>query len=98
VLLLHFSLTYRLTDSPLSLVLPVKWIRAVVVNGNYGVTLFFVISGFLITSNNLAVRHEAGAILCMALFQDHPSADSGPDRHRDAGSDESALVRRQRRP
>jgi peptidoglycan/LPS O-acetylase OafA/YrhL len=54
VLLLHFSLTYRLTDSPLSLVLPEKWIRAVVVNGNYGVTLFFVISGFLITSNNLA--------------------------------------------
>jgi peptidoglycan/LPS O-acetylase OafA/YrhL len=46
VLLLHFSLTYRLTDSP--------WIRAVVLNGNYGVTMFFVISGFLITSNNLA--------------------------------------------
>jgi peptidoglycan/LPS O-acetylase OafA/YrhL len=54
VLLLHFSLTYRLTDSPLLLLLPVKWIRAVVINGNYGVTMFFVISGFLITSNNLA--------------------------------------------
>jgi peptidoglycan/LPS O-acetylase OafA/YrhL len=54
VLLLHFSLTYRLTDSPLSLLLPVRWIRAVLINGNYGVTMFFVISGFLITSNNLA--------------------------------------------
>jgi peptidoglycan/LPS O-acetylase OafA/YrhL len=54
VLLLHFSLTYRLTDSPLALLLPVKWIQAVVINGNYGVTMFFAISGFLITSNNLA--------------------------------------------
>jgi peptidoglycan/LPS O-acetylase OafA/YrhL len=53
VMLLHFSLTYRLTGPPLSEVLPVSWIRAVVINGNYGVTMFFVISGFLITSNNL---------------------------------------------
>jgi peptidoglycan/LPS O-acetylase OafA/YrhL len=53
VLLLHFSLTYRLTSAPLSEVLPLSWIRAVVINGNYGVTMFFVISGFLITSNNL---------------------------------------------
>lgn len=54
VLLLHFSLTYRLSDSALSLLLPASWIRAVVINGNYGVTVFFVVSGFLITSNNLA--------------------------------------------
>src|ERR1700730_4820665 len=53
VLLLHFSLTYNLVDSPLSLILPAKWVRAAVGNGNYGVTIFFVISGFLITSNNL---------------------------------------------
>lgn len=53
VLLLHFSLTYRLTGEPLSGVVPVAWLRAVVTNGNYGVTMFFVISGFLITSNNL---------------------------------------------
>jgi peptidoglycan/LPS O-acetylase OafA/YrhL len=53
VLLLHFSLTYRLVDSPLSLFLPEKWLRAAIENGNYGVTIFFVISGFLITSNNL---------------------------------------------
>jgi peptidoglycan/LPS O-acetylase OafA/YrhL len=53
VLLLHFSLTYNLVNSPLALIFPAKWIRAVVINGNYGVTIFFVISGFLITSNNL---------------------------------------------
>jgi peptidoglycan/LPS O-acetylase OafA/YrhL len=53
VLLLHFSLTYNLVNSPLSLIVPARWIRAAVINGNYGVTIFFVISGFLITSNNL---------------------------------------------
>jgi peptidoglycan/LPS O-acetylase OafA/YrhL len=53
VLLLHFSLTYNLVNSPLALIFPARWIRALVINGNYGVTIFFVISGFLITSNNL---------------------------------------------
>jgi peptidoglycan/LPS O-acetylase OafA/YrhL len=57
VLLHHFSLTYHLVDSPLSLILPAGWVRAAVVNGNYGVTIFFVISGFLISSNNLR-RYE----------------------------------------
>src|SRR5580698_11182640 len=53
VLALHFSLTYNLVKSPLAQLLPPAWIRAAVNNGNYGVTIFFVISGFLITSNNL---------------------------------------------
>jgi peptidoglycan/LPS O-acetylase OafA/YrhL len=53
VLLLHFSLTYDLVNSPLARILPAKWIHAAVINGNYGVTIFFVISGFLITTNNL---------------------------------------------
>lgn len=57
VLALHFSLTYNLVKSPLAQLLPPAWIRAAVNNGNYGVTIFFVISGFLITSNNLR-RYE----------------------------------------
>ena len=54
VLLLHFSLSYDLVASPLSRVLPRWLLEAALLNGNYGVTVFFVISGFLITSNNLA--------------------------------------------
>jgi peptidoglycan/LPS O-acetylase OafA/YrhL len=53
VLTLHFSLSYNLADSPLARVVPAPWVRAAIINGNYGVTVFFVISGFLITSNNL---------------------------------------------
>lgn len=43
VLLLHFNLTYSLPG-----------ISTIVSSGNYGVTMFFVISGFLITKNILA--------------------------------------------
>lgn len=62
VLLHHFSLTYGLVDSPLSLAFPAAWVRAAVANGNYGVTLFFVISGFLITSNNLLRYERLGSV------------------------------------
>lgn len=50
VMLLHFTLAYRLGDSPLTWMIPKPWLRAALINGNYGVTMFFVISGFLITS------------------------------------------------
>lgn len=53
VLLLHFHLSYSLLDSPLALVLPEGAIKALVRNGNYGVTMFFVISGYLITSTTM---------------------------------------------
>lgn len=51
VMLLHYSLSYRLQFSPLREWLPTTTLRAIFYNGNYGVSVFFVISGFLITSN-----------------------------------------------
>ncbi|UPG83974.1 acyltransferase [Luteibacter aegosomatis] len=53
VMLLHYSLAYRLHDSPLNDWLPVDTLKTIFFNGNYGVSVFFVISGFLITSNIL---------------------------------------------
>jgi peptidoglycan/LPS O-acetylase OafA/YrhL len=53
VMLLHYSLTYRLHASPLNEWLSVQTLRTIFFNGNYGVSVFFVISGFLITSNIL---------------------------------------------
>lgn len=53
VLVLHFSLAYGIRDSPLGLLFPAWLVRAVVFNGNYGVTAFFAISGFLITSHSI---------------------------------------------
>lgn len=53
VMLLHYSLTYRLPDSWLGDVFTPRSVARVVMNGNYGVTMFFVISGFLITTNSL---------------------------------------------
>jgi peptidoglycan/LPS O-acetylase OafA/YrhL len=53
VLVLHFTLAYGLKDSPVGSVLP-RWLLAgLTLNGNYGVTMFFAISGFLITSLSL---------------------------------------------
>ncbi|PQV54693.1 acyltransferase [Paraburkholderia sp. BL21I4N1] len=51
VLFHHFNIAYRLNDTILAGTLGWNAVRAVARNGNYGVTMFFVISGFLITSN-----------------------------------------------
>jgi peptidoglycan/LPS O-acetylase OafA/YrhL len=51
VLLHHFNIAYDLRDTALARVLGWEALHAVVRNGNYAVTMFFVISGFLITSN-----------------------------------------------
>lgn len=53
VLLLHFALAYGLKDSPLGALIPHELLAAMIYNGNYGVTIFFVISGFLITTGIL---------------------------------------------
>ncbi|MFJ2990128.1 acyltransferase family protein [Collimonas sp. NPDC087041] len=54
VLILHFTLAYGLKNSPLGSVLNPAVLDAITRNGNYGVTMFFVISGFLITSTSLS--------------------------------------------
>jgi peptidoglycan/LPS O-acetylase OafA/YrhL len=62
VMLLHFSLTYRLSQSPIADWLTPRFVRALIVNGNYGVTMFFAISGFLITSNTLRRDGDLGGV------------------------------------
>ncbi len=51
VLLHHFNIPYHLDDTALSKLFGWSAVHALVRNGNYGVTMFFVISGYLITSN-----------------------------------------------
>lgn len=53
VLVLHFTLAFGLLKSPLGDLLGPAAIKAIAFNGNYGVTIFFVISGYLITSGIL---------------------------------------------
>jgi peptidoglycan/LPS O-acetylase OafA/YrhL len=54
VLLLHFTLAFGMKNSLFAWVLGEQPARALIYNGNYGVTLFFAISGFLITSMSLS--------------------------------------------
>ena len=69
LLLLHFALAYGLKNSPLE-VLP-DWLLNAAYQGNYGVTMFFVISGYLITSTSLRrwgelARIDLAAFICTA--------------------------------
>lgn len=54
VLVLHFTLAFGLSDSWVGDLIGKEWTGRLALNGNYGVTLFFTISGYLITSNALA--------------------------------------------
>ena len=51
VLLLHFYLSYL--RNSFSNIFPENLFQAIFVNGNYGVTIFFAISGYLITSRSI---------------------------------------------
>jgi peptidoglycan/LPS O-acetylase OafA/YrhL len=62
VLILHFSLAYGMKNSPLGALLGPELTRAIAFNGNYGVTIFFVISGYLITANSMARWNDLKAI------------------------------------
>ena len=52
VLVLHFTLAYGLKNSPLGDLLP-AWLLRAAFQGNFGVTMFFTVSGYLITSTSL---------------------------------------------
>ncbi len=60
VLLHHFSIAYDLRDTALARVFGAGAVHAVVRNGNYGVTMFFVVSGFLIAANAQARSGRLG--------------------------------------
>lgn len=62
VLILHFHLACNLSLSFLDKIFPASAIIALARNGNYGVTMFFVISGFLITTTSLERYGELGKI------------------------------------
>lgn len=53
VLIHHFHIAYRLDQGFFAALLSARFVRAVARNGNYGVTIFFAVSGFLITSTTL---------------------------------------------
>lgn len=68
VLLHHFNIVYSLDDTLLSRVLGRDLVHAVVRNGNYAVTMFFVVSGFLITSNAQARWGDLRGIDARAFY------------------------------
>lgn len=69
VLLLHFHLTYRLDITPFDAPWLSAAIRAVARNGNYGVTMFFVVSGYLITRTSLRRFGSLGAVRPLAFYR-----------------------------
>lgn len=68
VLFHHFNIAYRLSDTSLAAAFGPELVQAVARNGNYGVTMFFVVSGYLITSNALRRWGQLGRIDAWAFY------------------------------
>lgn len=63
VLIHHFNIPYKLHDTLLGMPIFGESLSTLVArNGNYGVTMFFVISGFLITQHTLQRNHSLAQI------------------------------------
>ncbi len=68
VLLHHFNLSYSISESALNKIFSTHFINAILNNGNYGVTMFFVISGFLITSTTIERFKTLGNIDLIGFY------------------------------
>jgi len=68
VLILHFNISYHLDQSALNHIFSTDFIKAISGNGNYGVTIFFVISGFLITSTSLERYGTLGNVDAVGFY------------------------------
>lgn len=76
VLFHHFATVYRLDDTALARAFGWEAVHAVARNGNYGVTMFFVVSRFLITSNTRrrwGQLGRVGAKLLRSSRRAHPT-------------------------
>ncbi|AXI03978.1 acyltransferase family protein [Aquirhabdus parva] len=69
VLLHHFNIPYRISDTFLNFhIFGFPLLRAIARNGNYGVTMFFVISGFLITSHAIKRWHSLDRVHIWSFY------------------------------
>ena len=83
VLIHHFNIPYKLQDTFLGIQIGGESLSTLIArNGNYGVTIFFVISGFLITQHSIQrsgslaqirlkdfyIRRIARILLCLVLL------------------------------
>ena len=69
VLFHHFNIAYQLNDTSLAAAFGWAAVHAVARNGNYGVTMFFVVSGYLITSNALRRWGRLADVDVWAFFE-----------------------------
>ena len=98
VLILHFHLAYNLVQSPFARIFGADFVSAVSRNGNYGVTIFFVISGYLITS--MSMRFGSLATISARRFYvfrfaaNHSMSCPGSDGHHYAWSARSSALQK----
>lgn len=68
VLFHHFYFAYHLDRGSLNPIFAINFIQSIAHNGNYGVTMFFVISGFLITSTTIDRYGSLGKVDVIGFY------------------------------